>query len=390
MIMALLVLSTIVLFHEFGHFLLARLNGIGVIEFSLGFGPRLLSWKSKKSGTRYSWKLIPFGGSCAMYGEFDDEDYDESDENAEQLPSSAMGFGPELRSISEEEVIRKEFADGKHGDSFFNKSPLARISVVAAGPVFNFILALVFSIVVVSWAGYDYPEIVEAVEGTAAEMAGLEKGDVITKIGDRNVMVTRDVLLYMMFNGNEDVPVEVKHLNEETGEWDEVKMVLDADHYYYQNGRYFSGMNFSGQRLAAESVVDLIKYSVAEVRYTVYAVIEGFAQMFKGQIGKDDIAGPIRIVTIIDDTVEQASPYGAIAVLMNVLNLIVMFSANLGVVNLLPFPALDGGRLVFLFWELVTRKPISQKIENAVNLAGMALLMALMVFVLFNDITFLF
>ena len=149
-------------------------------------------------------------------------------------------------------------------------------------------------------------------------------------------------------------------------------------------------MNFSGQRLAAESVVDLIKYSVAEVRYTVYAVIEGFAQMFKGQIGKDDIAGPIRIVTIIDDTVEQASPYGAIAVLMNVLNLIVMFSANLGVVNLLPFPALDGGRLAFLFWELVTRKPISQKIENAVNLAGMALLMALMVFVLFNDITFLF
>lgn len=390
MIMALLVLSTIVLFHEFGHFLLARLNGIGVIEFSLGFGPRLLSWKSKKSGTRYSWKLIPFGGSCAMYGEFDDEDYDESDENAEQLPSSAMGFGPELRSVSEEEVIRKEFADGKHGDSFFNKSPLARISVVAAGPVFNFILALVFSIVVVSWAGYDYPEIVEVVEGTAAEMAGLEKGDVITQIGDRHVMVTRDVLLYMMFNGNEDVPVEVKHLNEETGEWDEVKMVLDADHYYYQNGRYFSGMNFSGQRLAAESVVDLIKYSVAEVRYTVYAVIEGFAQMFKGQIGKDDIAGPIRIVTIIDDTVEQASPYGAIAVLMNVLNLIVMFSANLGVVNLLPFPALDGGRLVFLFWELVTRKPISQKIENAVNLAGMALLMALMVFVLFNDITFLF
>lgn len=390
MIMALLVLSTIVLFHEFGHFLLARLNGIGVIEFSLGFGPRLLSWKSKKSGTRYSWKLIPFGGSCAMYGEFDDEDYDESDENAEQLPSSAMGFGPELRSVSEEEAIRKEFADGKHGDSFFNKSPLARIFVVAAGPVFNFILALVFSIVVVSWAGYDYPEIVDVVEGTAAEMAGLEKGDVITKIGDRNVMVTRDVLLYMMFNGNEDVPVEVKHLNEETGEWDEFKMVLDADHYYYQNGRYFSGMNFSGQRLAAESVVDLIKYSVAEVRYTVYAVIEGFAQMFKGQIGKDDIAGPIRIVTIIDDTVEQASPYGAIAVLMNVLNLIVMFSANLGVVNLLPFPALDGGRLGFLFWELVTRKPISQKIENAVNLAGMALLMVLMVFVLFNDITFLF
>jgi len=389
-IMALLVLGIIVLFHEFGHFLLAKLNGIGVIEFSLGFGPRLLSWKSKKSGTRYSWKLIPFGGSCAMYGEFDDEEYDESDENAEQLPSSAMGFGPEMRSVSEEEAVRKEFADGKHGESFFSKSPLARISVVAAGPIFNFILAFVFSIVVVSWAGYDYPEITQVVEGYAAEMAGLQAGDVITKIGDRDVMLTRDVILYMTINSNEDMPIEVKHFNEETGEWEKFNMVLNADHFYYQNGRYLSGMNFSGYRSAAGSLTELLKYSFAEVRYTIYAVVDGFAEMFKGQVKKDDIAGPIRIVTIIDDTVEQASPYGVVAVLMNVLNLIVMFSANLGIVNLLPFPALDGGRLVFLFWELITRKPLSQKIENAINLAGMAVLMLLMVFVLFNDITFLF
>ena len=390
MIMALLVLSVIVLFHEFGHFLLARLNGIGVIEFSMGFGPRLLSWKSKKSGTRYSWKLIPFGGSCAMFGEFDDEAYDAADEHAEQLPSSAMGYGPEMRSVAEEEAVRKEFADGKHGASFFKKSPLARISVVAAGPIFNFILAFAFSIVVVAWAGYDYPEITHVVEGHAAEMAGLQAGDVITKIGDRNVMLTRDVILYMTINSNEDMPIEVKHLNEETGEWEKTKMVLDADHYYYQNGRYLSGMNFSGYRSATDSIWELLKYSFAEVRYTIYAVIDGFAEMFKGQVKKDDIAGPIRIVTIIDDAVEQASPYGVVAVLMNVLNLIVMFSANLGVVNLLPFPALDGGRLVFLFWELITRKPISQKIENAINLAGMALLMLLMVFVLFNDMTFLF
>ena len=390
MIMALLVLSVIVLFHEFGHFLLARVNGIGVIEFYLGFGPRLLTWKSKKSGTRYSLKLIPFGGSCAMYGEFDDEDYDEEDERAEQLPSGAMGYGPEMRKISEEEEIRKEFADGKYGDSFFTKSPLARISVVAAGPIFNFILAFVFSIVVVSWAGYDYPEVAEIVEGNAAEMAGLQQGDVITKIGNRNVMVTRDVLLYMTFNGNEDIPVQYKRLNETTGEWEKYEAVLDSDYYYYQNGRSLSGMNFFGYRSGADSIVSLLKYSAAEVRYTVYSVIDSLAEMVRGQVRKDDIAGPIRIVTMIDDTVEEVSPYGPVVVFMNVLNLIIMFSANLGVMNLLPFPALDGGRLVFLFWELITRKPVNQRIENAINLAGMTLLMALMVFVLFNDLTFLF
>lgn len=390
MIMALLVLSIIVLFHEFGHFSLAKLNGIGVIEFSMGFGPRLISWKSKKSGTRYSWKLIPFGGSCAMYGEFDDAEYDNTDHNAEQLPSGAFGYGPEMRSIAEEDVIRKEFADGKHGASFFSKSPLARISVVAAGPIFNFILALLFSFVVVSWAGYDYPQVVEVMEGHAAEMAGIQPGDVITKIGNRNVMVTRDVILYLTLHGDQDVPIEVKHRNEATGKWETAEMELDSDHFYYQNGRYLSGMNFSGYRSEHTSIGSMLKYSIAEVRFAMYSVIDGLKEMFTGSVRKDDIAGPIRIVSIIDDTVEQASPYGAVVVLMNILNLIIMFSANLGVMNLLPFPALDGGRLVFLFWELVTGKPVNQKIENAINLAGMALLMALMVFVLFNDITMLF
>lgn len=363
MITALLVLSVIVLFHEFGHFLLAKLNGIGVVEFSMGFGPRLLSWKSKKSGTRYSWKLIPFGGSCVMYGEFGDE---EPDEELKQMYADVVG------------------------ESFFKKSPLARISVVAAGPIFNFILAFLFSIAIISWAGYDYPEIAQVVEGNAAEMAGIQAGDVITKIGDRNVMITRDVILYMTINSNKDMPVQFKRLNEDTGKWEKHEAVLDADHYYYQNGRYLSGMNFAGYRSATESVFDLIKYSAAEVRYTIYAVIDGLFEMIRGKVETDDIAGPIRIVTIIDETVEQVTPYGAVVVLMNILNLMVMFSANLGVMNLFPFPVLDGGRLVLLFWELITRKPLNQKLEIAINLAGMAILMGFMIFVMFNDLTFLF
>ena len=112
--------------------------------------------------------------------------------------------------------------------------------------------------------------------------------------------------------------------------------------------------------------------------------------MVRGQVDSDDIAGPVRIVTIINDTVEENIQYGFITVLMNLFNLMVMFSANLGVMNLLPVPALDGGRLVFLLWEFLTRKPVNQRIENAVNMTGMALLMTFMVFVIFNDIRNIF
>lgn len=309
-----------------------------------------------------------------MYGEFEEEE----DETGEVSGES-----------SEDDEIMKEFVDGKHGASFFTKSPLARISVIAAGPIFNFILAFLFSIVIISWAGYDDPVVTAVTEGNAAQMAGIQAGDVITKIGNRRVMVRRDVILYMTVHSNEDLAIEYQRYQEETGTWETHRSMLDSDYYYYQDGRYLSGMNFSGYRTQPDSIFSLLKYSAAEVRYSIYSVIDSLGQMVQGKVETDDIAGPIRIVTIIDETVEQVTPYGTITVIMNVLNLMIMFSANLGVMNLIPFPALDGGRLVFLIWELVTRRPVNQKIENAVTMAGMALLMAFMVFVVWNDLTFL-
>lgn len=366
--MALLVLSVIVLFHEFGHFLLARLNGIAVVEFSLGFGPRILSWESKKSGTRYSWKLIPFGGSCAMYGELGEEDGEEHGEDEE----------------------RDKFADGRFGGSFFDKSPLARISVIAAGPIFNFILAFLFAAIVISWAGYDAPVVTGVTEGQAAEAAGLEAGDVITKIGNHDVLLMRDIVITMMTNGKEDTKIRYQRYDEADGVWKEQEAVVDSELFVYGDGRYQMGVSLAGQRTPVQSVFELAKYAAAEVRYNIRAVIESLKMMVGGKVSADDIAGPVRIVSIIDETVEQAAPAGIVVVMMNVFNLILMFSANLGVMNLIPFPALDGGRLVFLFWELLTKRPVNQKVETAVNLAGMALLMAFMAFVVFNDLRVLF
>ena len=354
---AVVVLGGIILFHEFGHYLLARLNGIAVVEFSVGFGPRLLSWVSKKTGIRYSLKLLPLGGSCAMLGEFG-EDEDEKEEV------------PDLKGVS-----------------FFDKGPLAKMAVIAAGPLFNFILAFVFSLVILSWAGIDPAVIAGTSEGMPAETAGLKEGDVITKLDGRKIHLSREISMYLMTAGQDPVQVEYRRYDETSSSWTTEHTVIQPE---FKDGRYYLGVLLQGHRDAPESLVQVLQYSVYEVRYWILTVIDSLKMIVGGKVTTNDIAGPVRIVTIIDQTVEENTQYGFVTVVMNLLNLMVMFSANLGVMNLLPFPALDGGRLVFLFWELVTGHPVSQRIEGAVNMTGMALLMTFMVFVVLNDLRILF
>jgi len=323
----------------------------------VGFGPRLLSWVSQKTGIRYSLKLLPLGGSCAMLGEFG-EDEDEKEEV------------PDVKGVS-----------------FFDKGPLAKMAVIAAGPLFNFILAFVFSLVILSWAGIDPAVIAGTSDGMPAETAGLKEGDVITKLDGRKIHLSREISMYLMTAGQDPVQVEYRRYDETSSSWTTEHTVIQPE---FKDGRYYLGVILQGHRDAPESLVQVLQYSVYEVRYWILTVIDSLKMIVGGKVTTNDIAGPVRIVTIIDQTVEENTQYGFVTVVMNLLNLMVMFSANLGVMNLLPFPALDGGRLVFLFWELVTGHPVSQRIEGAVNMTGMALLMTFMVFVVLNDLRILF
>ena len=354
---AVVVLGGIILFHEFGHYLLARLNGIAVVEISVGSVSLIISWVSQKTGIRYSLKLLPLGGSCAMLGEFG-EDEDEKEEV------------PDVKGVS-----------------FFDKGPLAKMAVIAAGPIFNFILAFVFSLVILSWAGIDPAVIAGTSEGMPAETAGLKEGDVITKLDGRKIHLSREISMYLMTAGQDPVQVEYRRYDETSSSWTTEHTVIQPE---FKDGRYYLGVLLQGHRDAPESLVQVLQYSVYEVRYWILTVIDSLKMIAGGKVSTNDIAGPVRIVTIIDQTVEENTQYGFVTVVMNLLNLMVMFSANLGVMNLLPFPALDGGRLVFLLWELVTRQPVSQRVESAVNMAGMALLMTFMVFVVFNDLRMIF
>ncbi|MEG0215108.1 MAG: M50 family metallopeptidase [Hungatella sp.] len=347
-IAAILVFGIIILIHEFGHFMVAKRCGIGVLEFSIGMGPRLCSFV--RGETRYSIKLLPFGGSCMMLGE------DEND------------------------------ADPR---AFNNKSVWARMAVIAAGPIFNFILAFVLALIIVTSVGYDAPTLTGVSDGFSAQEQGMQAGDVITRINREKVTVYRDITLYLYMHPAE--PLQIEYLRPLAGGSEsEKRTALLVPKYSEETGSYRMGIEVSGYRTPTTSLWQTVRYSGYEVQYWIKTAIKSIGMMLHGQVGREDMAGPIRMVSIIDDTVNETKQYGLATMLLSLANMCVLLSANLGVMNLLPIPALDGGRLVFLILEAFRGKPIDKEKEGMVHMIGLTLMMGLMVFVLFNDIVTLF
>lgn len=347
-IVAILVFGLIILIHEFGHFIVAKKCGIGVIEFSIGMGPRLFSFT--KGETRYSIKALPFGGSCMMMG----EDENDSDPRA-----------------------------------FNNKPVWSRIAVIAAGPVFNFVLAFVLALVIVSYVGYDAPVLTGVLEGYPAGEQGMQAGDVLTKVNGRKITIYRDLQMYLYMNPGKELDIEYVRPGE-NGSEDQRFSAHIVPKFSEENQSYMMGIETSVYRRQTSSVLETLKYSAYEVEYCIRTTIDSVGMLIRGKVGRDDIAGPVRMVSVIDETVEETRSYGMAVTLLTLANLCLLLSANLGVMNLLPIPALDGGRLVFLVIELVRGKPIDKEKEGMVHMAGMVFLMGLMVFVLFNDISTLF
>ena len=422
-IIAILVFSVIVIFHELGHFLLAKKNGIAVTEFSLGMGPRL--WSVQRGETRYSLKLFPIGGSCMMVGEDDD--------------------------------------DASEG-SFNKASVWARISVVAAGPVFNFILAFLFAMIITSVVGYDPAEILWVEENSPAAEAGLQEGDIITEFQGKHISIGRDYELYTTLHGVKDEDITL--IYERDGEKHEISFEANSTEKYMLGYSYAPGDNGEAEIVSVSidgAVMDagvlagdvirgingtqintsdelqtymeehpldgsqvtldierngkvqtiavtpqmtkqvdtgficnvyrektdfigILKYSAVEVRYWISSTIESLVMLIKGQFTVQDLSGPVGIIDVIGDSYEEAKTEGTLMVVMQMLYWAILLSANLGVMNLLPIPALDGGRLVFLVIEAITRRRVNPNVEGMIHFAGFVLLMMLMVFVMFNDV----
>lgn len=338
-LIAILIFSIIIMFHELGHFLLAKANGIRVNEFCLGFGPTLIGFT--KGDTTYSIKLLPFGGACMMEGE-DEESEDDA--------------------------------------AFGKKSVWARMSVVFAGPFFNFIMAFVFSFILVSCQGIDKPLLTNATEGYAAAEAGMQAGDEIVKMNNYSVHFSSEINLYTWLHSGETI--DVTYLRD--GEKTTVSLKPKTDP---ETGNYRYGFEYSTQNYEKGNILTNIKNSFYEVRYWIYSTVQSLKMLFTGQVSVKELSGPVGIVKNMGDTYHDSmAAAGAFSAFIYMLRWTILLTANLGVMNLLPFPALDGGRLVFLLVEAIRGKKVNQKVEATVNVIGLLLLFALMFFVMFNDI----
>ena len=341
-VIAILLFSAIIIFHELGHFLLAKANSIRVDEFSLGLGPTLIG--KEIGGTKFSLKLLPFGGACMM-GEDDADDISEG--------------------------------------SFNSKSVWARISVIAAGPVFNLILGWVLCIIMVAWVGYRAPVITAVEEGYSAAEQGMQAGDRITQIDGKKVHLWNEVSLYNLMNTDGE-KTAVKY--ERDGE--EVSVVLEPRAL---EGDSYKRLGISGPaEMTRTGVLGWFQYGAYTVEYWVKYTFECLKMLVTGQVGIGQMSGPVGIVSVVDSTYQNSLSSGMKIVVLNLMNIAILLTANLGIMNLLPIPALDGGRLVFLILEAIRRKRIPPEKEGMVHFAGFALLMLLMIVVMFNDIKRLF
>lgn len=367
-----IIFGVVVIAHEFGHFIIAKANGISVVEFTVGMGPCIFS--VKKGGTKYSIRLLPLGGACIFEG----EDGIERDTEKKEAESGEADPQQDVQQA----VANTELGSKKKPGAFPDAPVFARIATVLAGPVFNFILAFLMSTIIVGSYGTDLPVVQQVSDGGAAQLAGMQDGDRILSMNSKKIHLYREISLASMLNKGEDIAVTYER---DGKQYDTViKPIYDES-----AGRYYMGLYGVGS-YQKFGIFGTVKYSLYEVGYWINTTVKSLELLIQGQVSKDDVSGPVGMAQTVTQIYDQSKPDGIYYIWLNMLNFAILLSANLGVLNLLPFPALDGGRLVFLLVEAVRGKPVPPEKEGLVHMIGMACLMLLMVFVLYNDLTKIF
>jgi len=343
-VLALFIFGLLIFVHEFGHFIIAKMVGIRVEEFSIGMGPKAFS--SQRGETLYSVRILPIGGYVKMTGE---------------------------SGIEEEDVLTAN--DPKR---FNNKTVGQRAAVVIAGPLMNFLLAILLFALFFSFVGIPTPDIStkigDIVADSPAEKAGLKSGDRIVNINGHNIEEWSEMVEIIHNQPGQELDFTI----ERNGQMMNLKITpeLDPESNVGLIGitpsTYWEKVNpITGLGLAIKRTFEIIVF-------TFVAIV----QMLTGQMGVGEVAGPVGIVKLIGESARVGLIY--------VINLTALISINLGLLNLLPIPALDGSKLIFLGIEALRGKPIDARKENFVHIIGFALLMTLMLIVTYRDIVRLF
>ena len=353
----LIIFCVVVISHEFGHFIIAKANGIKVVEFYIGFGPKLIHWT--KGGTKYSIRLLPLGGACVFEG---------MDAAAEKA-----------KEEDKEETKDLEESESKDDSgSFLKASPWSRFATLFAGPLFNFILGIIIAFIMVNLIAIRDPIATEVMDGGAAQAAGIQAGDRIISLNGERVFLYEDISLFTALHDGGEILV----VYERDGE--RYSTVLTPQ-YYEEEDRFLIGIvNSTFIELKG---LDSIKYTFYELRYNVKMTYGSLWKLIRGKVKTTQLAGPVGIaVNVVGETYENVKEYGAGTVFVNMLNIALMLTINLGILNLLPIPALDGGRLLFVIIELLRGKPVPPEKEAIVHFVGVIFFLVLIVLVFFNDI----
>ncbi|MDD6800524.1 MAG: M50 family metallopeptidase [Firmicutes bacterium] len=337
-VLALLIFSVLIFIHELGHYIFARLFKVSIKEFSIGMGPKLVSKVSKKTGIAYSIRILPIGGFVSMVG----EDEESEDENA------------------------------------LNRKPVwQRMIITAAGAAMNLLLGILLTcIIVVSSKTLGSTTILRfADENSVSQESGLRVGDKIVKIGDANTHISYDLVFEIMREGIEPIDVTVIRGGKKLVVEDVVFPTVS------EQGTMFGDADFY---VAAEekNFVNVVKHSWYQSCASIKLIWTSLIDLITGRYGIEQMSGPVGMTSAIGDAAK--SGFGSL------LSLTALITLNLGIFNIIPLPALDGGRLVFMVIELIRGKPIKPEYEGYVHFAGIVLFMALMVFVTYKDLMRLF
>lgn len=322
---AIILFFIMILPHEFGHFIVAKSCDVKINEFSMGMGPAI--FKKQKGETLYSLRVLPIGGYCAMEG----EDEASEDERA-----------------------------------FVNKKAGQKAAILVAGSAMNVVTAIIIMIGLAFYTGVATTQIGDVQAGSPAEKAGIKAGDVLISVDGQKVKEWNDLSEIVAETKNE--PFEVTVLR------NDAEKTFKTSTEQAEDGRKIIGVTTA----VSHNVFKCIAGGVKNTWFMTKTLVTTFAQLFTGKLGLDTLGGPVAIVKVAGDA-------GKVGI-SSFLYLAAFISINLAIFNMFPFPALDGGRLLFVIIRKITGKEVNSTIENKIHFIGLMLLFALMIFVTFNDV----
>ena len=365
---AVFVFSAVIAIHEFGHFIVAKLCGVQVNEFSIGMGPVLL--KKMHKGTQYSLRALPVGGFVALEGEESPESQQaqadrEEPESGDAAPETEQPDLPGVPSDAEEKPVGIPL----------NEAPVwQRLLVMVAGAAMNFVLGFVVMVILIAAQNESITSkvIYKIEDGALCGQTGLQAGDKVLAVNGRRCFVANDMLYEL--TRTEDYAASFTVLRD--GEKVELPRV-QFDTWQDDNGETHMSLGFTVYGIR-KTPLNVLREAGNSVLYYGRIIFTSLADLLRGRESINDLSGPVGIVTAIG----QAASYGW----QDLLEVLVLITVNVGIFNLLPFPALDGGKVVFLLIEGVTGHAVPEKIQSGLTLAAFALLFGLMIFATYNDI----